>query len=92
MALTGRQKRELRAKGHALNCAVTVGAAGTTDGVLVEVERALHDHELIKIRVNDSDRKERAQTVLGICESTGAEQVQSLGRTALLFRLRPPAA
>ena len=89
MSLSGKQRRQLRARGHGLSPAVTVGASGLTDSVRAEIERALLDHELIKIRLNEGDRADRNRTVKTLCEHTGADHVQSLGRTALLFRIRP---
>ncbi|MBF5045092.1 ribosome assembly RNA-binding protein YhbY [Aggregicoccus sp. 17bor-14] len=87
MPLTGKQRRALRALGHHLDPVVLVGQNGVTDAVVAAVDQALHDHELIKVKVNEGpeDRKEAAQR---LAEATGAELAQLLGRTALLFKKR----
>jgi RNA-binding protein len=87
LPLTGKQRRALRALGHHLEPVVLVGQHGVTDAVVAAVDQALHDHELIKVKVNEGpeDRKEAAQR---LAEATGAELAQLLGRTALLFKKR----
>jgi RNA-binding protein len=54
--------------------------------VVQELERALDDHELVKIRVEAADRETRRALVADLCERTGAQSVQQLGATATLFR------
>jgi len=85
--LNGKQRRQLRALGHHLEPVVIVGQAGVTDGVIAAVEQALHDHELIKVKINEGpeSRKEAAQR---IAEGTQSDLAQLLGRTALLFKKR----
>lgn len=87
MPLTGKQRRALRAQGHHLEPVVIVGQAGVTEGVLGALSQALNDHELIKVKINEGPetRHEAAQRM---AEGTGAELVQLLGRTALLFKKR----
>ena len=87
MALTGKQKRKLRALGHHLAVVVQVGEGGVTEGVVKAVAQALEDHELIKIKVAD-EREGRAAAVEALASQTGAEVAQTLGRTALLFKQR----
>jgi RNA-binding protein len=85
--LTGKQRRALRAQGHHLEPVVIVGQSGVTEGILGAVSQALNDHELIKVKINEGPetRQEAAQRM---AEGTGAELVQLLGRTALLFKKR----
>ena len=88
MALTGKQRRFLRALGHALKPVVTVGAGGIDDGLVAETEKALLAHELVKVKILASaplDRKESAAVLAG---RAGAELAQVLGRTALLYKAR----
>ncbi len=87
MPLTGKQRRALRAKGHHLEPIVIVGQSGVTEGILSALSQALQDHELIKVKVNEGPetRHEAAQRM---AEGTGAELVQLLGRTVLLFKKR----
>lgn len=80
-----RQRKQLRAIGHRLNPVVIV-SNGLTDGVAAEIERALSDHELIKIRINAADRDEKRELVDEICAKLGAELVQMAGHIALVYR------
>jgi RNA-binding protein len=63
MALTEKQKKHLRRLGHALHPIVLIGQRGLTESVAAEFERALHDHELVKVRARVGDREAR-DTVL----------------------------
>ena len=87
MPLNGKQRRALRALGHHLEPVVLVGQHGVTDAVVAAVDQALHDHELIKVKIHEGpeDRKEAAQR---LAEATGSELAQLLGRVALLFKKR----
>ena len=48
----------LRSQAHHLDPVVLLGANGLTNAVLHEIDRALNDHELIKVRVPSDDREE----------------------------------
>ncbi len=87
MPLTGKQRRQLRALGHHLEPVVIVGQAGVSEGIIGAVTQALHDHELIKVKINEGpeDRHEAAEK---LAQGTGAEIAQLLGRTVLLFKKR----
>lgn len=54
-----------------------------------ELDRALRDHELVKIRMAGADRDTRAEWAAELCRRTGAERVQQIGATATLFRRNP---
>lgn len=87
-----KQRKQLRAIGHRLNPVVIV-SNGVTEGVIAEIDRALKDHELIKIRINAADREEKQEQVAAICKKLGAELIQMAGHIALIFRaaLKPKA-
>ncbi|MCF8975357.1 YhbY family RNA-binding protein, partial [Pseudomonas edaphica] len=59
MPLTQEQKKQYKSIGHHLKPVLIVADNGLTEGVLAELERALGDHELIKIKVNILDREAR---------------------------------
>lgn len=90
--LSPSQRRALRARAHALQPVVLIGAAGLTDSVVAEIERSLGAHELIKIRAADGDRSSRDALLAQICAKTRSAQVQHIGKTLVLFRERPPDA
>lgn len=86
MPLSQDQKKHYRAIGHDLNPLVTIADKGLTENVLAEIERALNDHELIKIKVNIADRDAKSAAITAVCETTGATLIQSIGRVALILR------
>ena len=51
MSLSPEQRREYRAIAHNLKPVIIVGDKGLSEGLQEELERALNDHELIKIKV-----------------------------------------
>jgi RNA-binding protein len=86
MSLDSDGKKHLRRIGHGLTPAVTVASKGFTDPVRAEIERALTDHELIKVRISVAERDQRRELIEAITAATGAELVQAVGRVILLFR------
>lgn len=80
------QKRHLRRLGHALKPVVLMGSAGLTAAVQAEIDQALNDHELIKVKVVADDRNHRKALITRICTESEAALVQSIGNIALLFR------
>lgn len=86
MTITSKQIRFLRQKAHHLKPVVLTGAAGLTDAVLEEIERALEDHELIKVKISAEEREQRTQFIDEICSSTNAILVQSIGHIGVFYR------
>ena len=86
MPLTQEQKKQYKSIGHHLKPVLTVADNGLTEGVLTELERALGDHELIKVKVNILDRESRLEAVAELCKAGKAELVQVIGKMALLYR------
>ncbi|MFP4146901.1 MAG: ribosome assembly RNA-binding protein YhbY [Halorhodospira sp.] len=89
MELDQDQLKQLRRLGHALKPVVLTGAAGLTEGVLEEIERALNDHELIKVKLAGASKEERREMTQAIIDRTGAVAVQTIGRIVLLYRENP---
>ena len=67
-----------------------IGDAGLTDQVGREIDANLRAHELIKIRVLGDERAAREALIAAICEAAGAQLVQHLGKTIVVYRPRPP--
>lgn len=85
-AVAAKQRRELRRIGHMLQPVVIVGDEGLSRGVLGETDRALADHELIKVRLPAGAAEVRRALGEALCAATGAALVQNVGRVALIFR------
>lgn len=86
MHLTPDSRKRYRAIGHGLKPVVTIAGKGLSEGVMIEVNRALDDHELIKIRLAVEDREERRALIEAICRQARCELVQNIGKTALIVR------
>jgi putative YhbY family RNA-binding protein len=86
--LTPADRKALKAKAHKLEPVVQIGAKGLTGEVIAEIERALRAHELIKVRAASLDRDARDAAFGSICERTGAQAVQQIGKVCILFRKR----
>lgn len=86
MSLSPEQRREYRAIAHNLKPVIIVGDKGLSEGLQEELERALNDHELIKIKVASQDREARQEAITALCESSGAELVQTIGKIAVILR------
>ena len=80
------ERKTLKAKAHKLDPVVHIGARGLTDEVIAEIDRALHAHELIKVRAAALDRDARAAAFNHIVEKTQVEGVQHIGKVFVLFR------
>ncbi len=86
MSLTATQKKQYRTIGHNLNPVVTVAGNGLTEGVQLEIDRALEDHELIKVKVSVGDRDIKKALIVELCGQLQAELVQEIGNIALIYR------
>lgn len=89
LVLTSRQRSALKSKAHHLSPIVRVGVAGLTPAFVKEVDRALTDHQLIKVRIDIEDRQARDEAADDICARTDAARVQRLGKTLVLWRPKP---
>jgi RNA-binding protein len=85
MKLNNKTLRHYRSIGHNLNPVVIV-AKDLTENVQAEINRALSDHELIKIRVVTDDRESRKTVIEEICKTQKATKVQVIGKIALIYR------
>jgi len=86
MTLTEKQRRHLRGLGHALKPIVAISRGGASESVIAETERALHDHELIKVRATGMEREVRDQTLDVLATRTKSEIVGRIGHVAILYR------
>lgn len=87
--LTGNQKRYLRGLAHHRKPVVTVGAKGITESVLAEIDQALTHHELLKVKLPALDAAGKKTMIDQLCDATGAQRVQTIGRTGVIYRPAP---
>ncbi|MBL6692103.1 MAG: ribosome assembly RNA-binding protein YhbY [Pseudomonadales bacterium] len=78
-------RKKLRAIGHQLKPVVTIAGNGLSENVLTELNRALDDHELIKVKIV-GDREERLEVIEKLTALEETDVVQTIGGVALLYR------
>ena len=86
MTNSNADKKHLRRLGHNLKPVVTIAGKGLTENVGTELERALGDHELIKVKLSVGDRDAKKAMTDEICQKYDALLVQSIGHVVLLYR------
>ncbi len=89
MPLSEKQKKHLRRLAHPMNPIVMLGNAGLTDGVIAELDRALKDHELVKVTARVGDREARDSALNDLASRTSSEIVQRIGHVGVFYRRRP---
>ena len=83
--MNGKLKKKLRTIGHGLKAVVTVAGNGLSENVVAELNRALDDHELIKLKMF-GDKAERAELVASLKNLPDTAIVQVVGGMALIYR------
>ncbi|KZY33768.1 MULTISPECIES: ribosome assembly RNA-binding protein YhbY [unclassified Oleiphilus] len=86
MSLSSADKKHYRTIAHNLNPVIIVGDKGLSEGLMEELNRALNDHELIKVKVAIGDRDDRSALITELVEQSGAELVQTIGKIAVLLK------
>jgi RNA-binding protein len=86
-----RTRRRYRRIAHHLSPVVAIGAGDVTDAVVNETNRALTDHELIKVKIHEESRQARAHAIEQLAKRCNALIVQKIGKTAVLYRSNPDA-
>ena len=89
MSLTEPQRKHLRRLGHDRDPIVLVGQGGISPNLVAELDRALGDHELVKVRARVGDRDTRDAILTELAASTRSEIVQRIGHVALYYRRNP---
>jgi RNA-binding protein len=86
--LSSRQRKFLKGKAHGLDPVVMVGKNGISQSLIEITDRALNDHELIKVKFIEYKDKKK-ELIEEIIERTGSEAVGTIGHIAILFRQNP---
>ena len=84
--LSAAEKKQLRAIAHNLNPVIIVGDKGISESLLEELDRALEQHELIKVKLSSNDRAFREQAIHELTASSKSALVQVIGKVAILLR------
>jgi RNA-binding protein len=89
MTLSSKDRAELRKHAHHLPVSVHVGHQGLTDSVRQTLDDALRTRELVKVQFSKNADAKARDAANDLAAAVGAEVVQSIGRTATLFRDNP---
>ena len=82
-------RSKLRGHGHHLNPIVQIGKEGPTPAVLAQLAQALFDHELVKVKIGSECPVDRFAVADELSAAPGAQIVQILGRTVLVYKRHP---
>lgn len=85
LELNSKQRKFLEKSAHNLQPIVIVGGAGMTEGVMQMTDKALADHELIKVKFNEY-KEEKQELSRELSEKIGAVIVRIIGNVAILYR------
>ncbi|OHD82352.1 MAG: RNA-binding protein [Spirochaetes bacterium RIFOXYC1_FULL_54_7] len=86
--LTSKQRAHLAGLATKLDPIVYLGKAGAATGVSEALERALVDHELVKLRFIDF-KGERNELARQLATQSGAELIRVIGNVGVFFRQQP---
>lgn len=86
MALTSKQRSQL--KGIAMNedTIIQIGKGGITDNTVIQVQDALKARELIKGRVLENSLLTAREAAEALAEACTAEVVQTIGSKFVLYK------
>jgi RNA-binding protein len=82
-------RRRLRALGHPLRPIVQVGKEGVSPALTKQAAHALHDHELIKVKIGSECPQDRFEVAERLAAEPGVNVVQVLGKVVLLYKRHP---
>lgn len=91
MPISADRKKQFRSIGHKLNPIVTIAGNGLSEGVLLELNRALDDHELIKVKLGIAERDERKAMAIQLQTLPNVELIQEIGKVVILYRANKKA-
>ena len=83
--LSTRQIRQLKKQAHGIRPRVQIGKNGINEDIISNIDKILHDHELIKIKYLEHKTQRNNLTAI-ISEKTDSKIIDMIGNTAILFR------
>lgn len=86
MAITSKQRAQLRAIAAGEDTIVQVGKGGVTESVIASVSAALKARELVKGKVLENSLLTAREACDALSEACGAEQVQVIGTKFVLYK------
>ena len=88
--MTSKERADLRAKANALEAVFQIGKGGISDALIAQTDDVLRVRELIKLKVLLETSPEKPKELAkSIALATGAEVIQVVGGSIVLFRANP---
>lgn len=88
--LNSKQRAHLRSLAHHLKPIAHIGKEGVTDAVVSDITDAFNTRELLKVKVQEAAPLDVREAGAELAERLdGAHLVQTIGRTAVLYRPHP---
>ena len=84
--MTGKQRAKLRGMANTIETILYIGKEGVTDATVKECYDALEARELIKGCVQQGAPVSAREALIELCEKTGAEPIQQIGRRFVMYR------
>ena len=84
--LNGKQKRYLRSLAVNEKALFQIGKEGLSQNLFNSIKEALKARELIKISVLKTCELSMNEISIDLCANTGAELVQKIGKTLVLYK------
>jgi len=72
-----------------MSAIVQIGKSGVTEAVVKQVQQALADHELIKVKIGGECPADRFEVADRLGGEPGINVVQMVGRVLLLYKRHP---
>ena len=89
MTMPAKMRAQLRAECNQLQATVHVGKDGLTPAVLQSLDDALRTRELVKVALNRTANVTAKAAAADLAEAVGADVIQTIGKTATLYRHNP---
>ena len=89
MALTSKQRSQLRGIAAGEDTIFQVGKGGINDALIASVNDALRARELVKGKVLENSMLTAREACDALSEACGAEQVQVIGTKFVLYKRNP---
>ena len=84
--LNGKQKRYLRSMAVNEKAIFQIGKDGLNENLYKSLKEALAARELVKVSVLKSCETEMNEICVELCANSGAQLVQTIGRTVVLYK------
>ncbi|MBN2038893.1 MAG: YhbY family RNA-binding protein [Spirochaetes bacterium] len=83
--ITASDRKNLKSRAHHLKPVIQIGRNGITPSLISALDKALLDHELIKIKFQDF-KEEKRDLANEIAEETGCAIISMMGNILTVYR------